>query len=195
MKLFNFLLGAGLLIGFTSCEKDPLTQPKIDATTAELLVSGDLKSTDFTLFSFADGKSLPSSERQSEKWDFGLTGVTFAFNSGSSGPGKAGVIIVQDVFDNILEAPESGYLVDKSVSEPAVLGTSWFNYSQTQFSPKAGVVFLVKTAKGNYAKMEVLKADPTDDTGKIVIPQTRPTKFKYTIRYVHQPDGRRYFTK
>ncbi len=195
MKLFKFLVVFGLFLGFTSCEKDPLTQPKIDATTTELLVSGDLKSTDFTLFSFADGKSLPSTERQSEKWDFGLTGVTFAFNSGSSGPGKAGVIIVQDVFDNILEAPESGYLADKSASEPAVLNTAWFTYSQTQFSPKAGVVFLVKTAKGNYAKMEVLKADPTDDSGKTVSPPTRPTKFKYTIRYVYQSNGKRFFTK
>jgi HmuY protein len=197
MKLFKFLVVFGLFIGFTSCEKDPLTQPKIDATTTELLVSANPAGTEFTLFSFADGKTILGTDKQSDKWDIGLKDITFAVNSGLSGPGKGGAIIVTDVFDNVLEAPETGYKIDNSASDLAISGTAWYDYNSTTraFTPKAGVVFIIKTAKGNFAKMEVVKADPADDAGKIVVPPTRPTKYKYTIRYVYQPNGKRFFTK
>jgi hypothetical protein len=196
MNIKNLISGLLLVTLFTACEKDPLTQPPIDASTAELLVNANPAGTEFTLFSFIEGKVIASSEKQSDKWDIGLKDVTFAVNSGSSGPGKAGAIVVQDVFNNVLEAPETGYKEDKSASDLAISGTAWYDYNSTTraFTPKTGVVFIIRTAKGNFAKMEVLKAEPADDNGVIVTPPTRPTKYKYTIRYVYQPNGKRFFT-
>ena len=197
MNIKNLILAFIIVSGFVACEKDPLEQPPIEASTAELLVDANPAATEFTLFSFADGKIIAGTEKQTDKWDIGLKEVTFAVNSGSSGPGKAGAIVVQDVFNNVLEAPETGYLSDRSASEPAIAGTAWYDYNSTTraFTPKAGVVFIIKTAKGNFAKMEVLKAEPADNNGNIVVPPTRPTRYKYTIRYVYQPNGKRFFTK
>jgi hypothetical protein len=197
MNFIKIVVTIIVFAGFISCEKDPLTKPPIEASNGELLVDANPAGTEFTLFSFADGKTLAASEKQSNKWDIGLKDVTFVVNSGVSGPGDAGVIVVQDVFNNILEAPESGYKTDNSIGELAVSGTDWYDYNSTTraFTPKAGVVFIIKTAQGNFAKMEVLKADPADNNGNLVVPPTRPTKYKYTIRYVYQPNGKRFFTK
>ena len=197
MKVIKVFLVLFVVSVFMSCEKDPLTKPPIEASTGELLVNADPAGTEFTLFSFADGKTVAGSERQSDKWDIGLKDVVFAVNGGVSGPGKGGAIVVQDVFDNILEAPETGYKVDNSLSDLAITGTSWYDYNSTTraFTPKAGVVFIIKSGKGNFTKMEVLKAEPADNNGNIVVPPTRPTRYKYTIRYVYQPNGTRFFTK
>jgi hypothetical protein len=132
--------------------------------------------------------------QNTEDWDFGLRFTTFVVNGGVSGPGMGGVIVHDGLFDELVEAPESGYKVDAEGSL-AVTDGEWYNYNPVthQFAPKAGKVFIFRTAKGKYAKMELTSVEPTDNDGNVVTPPTIPTRFRYNMRYVVQPDGSRRF--
>jgi hypothetical protein len=186
----TLLFTIGLSISSCTKEKDP--EP-IEAITVELSAAASPFGP-YALFSFEKGGSVSASEMPTSNWDLGMRLTTMIVNSGSSGTGDAGVIIQNGIFDKISEAPESGYLTDE-VGNLAVKDAAWYDYNPVThtFAPKAGVVFIFRTAKGNYAKMEVIKADPTDDQGNIVVPPTVPTKIRYTLRYVYQEDGSRKF--
>jgi hypothetical protein len=157
----------------------------------ELLVNGNPMSGNYTLFSFDEGKEVSFLDSNSVKWDFGLRFETFIINSNASGPGSAYVQTLQKPFNEILEAPLSGYKYDTTTAQKAIKGSDWYNYNPTtrQFSPKAGITFVFVTAIGKYAKMEVLSSIPSDYSGNPVVPPTRPTKIKYTIRYFYQRNG------
>ena len=171
-----------------ACDKEEeLVQP-LNTVNKEILVSASDQGA-FTLFSFETGTIVNNSLLQTTDWDFGLKLITFIVNSGVSGPGNAGVIIQDGVLDNVKNAPTTGYKTDAQGS--LAIKDEWYDYNSTtrSFTPKAGKVFIFKTAKGKYAKMEILKGDPTDDNGTVVVPPARPTKIKYTLRYVYQPNG------
>lgn len=171
-----------------ACDKaEELVQP-LNTVNKEILVSASDQGA-FTLFSFETGTIINNSLLQTTDWDFGLKLITFTVNSGVSGPGNAGVIIQDGVLDNVKNAPTTGYKTDAQGS--LAIKDEWYDYNSTtrSFTPKAGKVFIFKTAKGKYAKMEILKGDPTDDNGTVVVPPARPTKIKYTLRYVYQPNG------
>ncbi|MBK7636115.1 MAG: HmuY family protein [Saprospiraceae bacterium] len=171
-----------------ACDKEEeLVQP-LNTVNKEILVSASDQGA-FTLFSFETGTIINNSLLQTTDWDVGLKLITFTVNSGVSGPGNAGVIIQDGVLDNVKNAPTTGYKTDAQGS--LAIKDEWYDYNSTtrSFTPKAGKVFIFKTAKGKYAKMEILKGDPTDDNGTVVVPPARPTKIKYTLRYVYQPNG------
>lgn len=184
LQLFFFL---SLVTLMASCTKEEEDIP-LDTVTKDLLVSGSDQGA-FVLFNFETGNIIDNAQIQSNNWDFGLKLISFMVNSGVSGPGAGGVIIQDDVFDNVKVAPATGYKTDASGN--LAIKDEWYDYNSTtrSFTPKAGKVFIFKTGKGNYAKMEILKGDPTDDNGVVVVPPARPTKIKYTIRYVYQPNG------
>jgi hypothetical protein len=188
------LLLAGTFLLGTSCKKEADRVP-LAAVTGTFLVNGSNEG-NFGLFSF-ERNALVNNETDSisNNWDFGLRFASFITNSGISGPGNAGAIVQTAVFDDVTEAPESGYRTDLAVGDLAVKDSDWYDYNPVtrSFSPRAGQVIIMRTGSGKYAKMEVLKAEPTDDNGEIVVPPTRPTKIKYTIRYVYQANGTRTF--
>jgi hypothetical protein len=188
------ILLTGMVLFGTSCKKEEDKTP-LDAITTSFLVNGANEG-NFGLFSFEKNQLIVNAvDSTSNRWDIGLRFATMITNSGISGPGNAGAIVQTAVFDDILEAPESGYRTDAAVGDLAVKDNDWYDYNPVtrSFSPKAGQVLIFRTGAGKYAKMEVLKAEPTDDNGEIVVPPTRPTKIKYTVRYVYQPDGSRNF--
>lgn len=180
-----------LAFSMVSCDKDEEITKPLNAVSKDFLVTANPQG-GYSLFSFEKGE-LVTATQQSTDWDFGLRLITFSVNSGTTGPGNAGAIILDGVFDDIKTAPEAGYKSDAQ-GAPAIKD-EWYNYNSTtrSFTPKAGKVFVFRTAKSKYAKMEILKADPTDDNGTIVVPPTQPTKIKYTVRYVFQPDGTKNF--
>ena len=187
---FTLLFAIGLSI--SSCTKDKDPEP-LEAITVEFSAAASPFGP-YSLFSFEKGESVSAAEMSTSNWDFGMRLTTMLINSGSSGTGDAGVIIQNGIFDEIPEAPESGYKTDET-GNLAVKDADWYSYNPVThtFAPKAGVVFIIRTAKGKYAKMEVIKADPTDDEGNVVVPPTQPTKIRYSIRYVYQEDGSRSF--
>lgn len=149
----------------------------------------------FTLFNLRTGEVTTDSA--STNWDIGFRGTTLIFNSGVSGPGEGGAILLDLPFDEITIAPSEGYQTD-SADNYAIStgsGTGWYNYTGEGFPPFAilpreDVTLIIKTANGsNYAKLEILSyyegnPDPSSDT--FVNIQTRPASRYYTFRYVVQ---------
>ena len=192
----SMLIGATALVFLmSSCKKDETPDDKVSLNekTVEFLVNGSGSSGNYTLFSFAEGKEIPSTDSNSTKWDFGIRLATIIINNGVSGPGSAFVRIVDKPFQEVTSAKLENFEYDQdtSVANRAVKIEQWASYNPTarQFSPITGKTFVFVTATGRYAKLEMLKAEPTDDNGNPVTPPTRPTKIKYTFRYAYQQNG------
>lgn len=184
------LLAVASVLVFASCEKEKDPSPAV-VTTKDFLVNGSATNGNYNFFSFETASEKPVADSSTNKWDFAMRFETFIVNSNASGPGAAGVQILNQPFDAVLTAPTTGYKFDTTAAQKAIRGTDWYTYNPTTrtFSPIAGKTFVFKTATGKYAKLEVLTADPADDNGNPVAPPTRPTRIKYKIRVAYQGDG------
>jgi HmuY protein len=184
------LLAIASVIVLASCEKEKDPAPAV-VTTKDFLVNGSATSGNYNFFSFETAKETAVGDSATNKWDFAMRFETFIVNSNVSGPGMAGVQILNQPFDAVITAPATGYRYDTAAAQKAIKGTDWYTYNPVtrSFSPIAGKTFVFKTATGKYAKLEVLTADPADDAGNLVVPPTRPTKIKYKIRVAYQADG------
>ncbi|MFA8343766.1 MAG: HmuY family protein [Rhodothermaceae bacterium] len=182
MKKFIQLFLIAMMFSFVTAQEKTVT---IDATSF----------TDWVYFSFEKGDTLsivdPST---SDQWDLALMRYHFRTNGGSSGSGQAGVIDLGVVdFDGVKQAQESGYVVDDSISiysmathtytkipGSAVLET-WVTKDMTTMPPtysSKNKVFLVKTAKGKYAKLIVENYYNDQAIGGHI-----------TFKYFYQPNG------
>jgi len=186
---FILILTAGVFM-ITSCTKEK--NPAI-VEQKDFLVNGNPTGGNHNFFSFSLGAESPLADSATSKWDFAMRFEKMIVNSGVSGPGQAGVQILNTPFDQVTEAPQSGYKFDTTASQLAVKGADWYNYNPVTrtFSPIAGRTFVFRTAANKYAKLEILSADPADDNGNPVTPPTRPTKIRYKIRVAYQGDGSR----
>lgn len=167
-------------VALTSCIKEEVSRGK----TTELITTSNPLSPNFTLFNFTNDTSTETDGiTQSDDWDFGLKFTTMIINGGEGRVGEGGVQLLDKSFDEVNQAPESGYKTDTSTD--FAIKDEWYTYNSTTrtFAPIAGKTFVIKTGKGRYAKMEILSALPVDDNGVLVTGSTRPTKIKYRFRY------------
>ncbi len=155
----------------------------------------------YTFFSFKTGQIVTVSEpNKSALWDIGFQGTNIIINGGTGRAGVGGAIVQQGVFDEIKEAPATGYTQDdESSNQFAISGREfiqgvttttnnwWLNSgtrTSTIVSPIAGRVIIVKTADGRYAKMEILsfyKGAPA------VVNNLVDLDRHFTFRYIYQP--------
>jgi HmuY protein len=164
--------------------KDLAADPTTVSSTGQPVSAGK-----YTFFSFKNG-ALTNADSATTKWDLAFKGTTILTNGGSSGIGQGGANILGGIFDEIKTVPASATFNQDSktvLAIPTGSGKGWYNYDAPTniISPIAGKVFLIKTADGKYAKMEILsyyKGAPATPTGSS---QSR----YYTFRYVYQPDG------
>ncbi|WP_224361463.1 HmuY family protein [Hyalangium versicolor] len=119
----------------------------------------------------------------SKDWDVAVRRTQFRTNGGSSGPGLGGARIAEQTdFTAVQHAPTVGYVADTeqpiqgppnsgTASLNAVLG-DWYDYDVNTHvvSPKARV-FLVRTASGDYARLQI----------------TSYSSGKYTVRFTSVP--------
>jgi len=193
MKTKNALLSAAVLavtISMVSCDKEKTDAPVQPITKTKDITVNFSGTTPFTLFSFKDTSVVANTDSTSTKWDFALRLTTFLVNSYSGGPGNAGVIVQDGLYDNITTAPAAGYAYDTTASQRAIKDGSWYDYNPTthSFVPKAGKVFIFRTGDGShYAKMELLSADYAPFTGPA------PNQIIYKMRFTYQPDGSKNF--
>ena len=154
----------------------------------------------YTFFSLTDGKVIDPADSSSTKWDIALAGTTILVNGGTSGPGQGEAQIVNEAFDKLSEAPEAGYQTDSEsgLAIPTGSGNGWYNYTGAEGNPPntiiplPGRIIVLRTAEGNYAKMEVLsyyKGNPNTSSSDF----TREGGRHYTFQYVVQPNGSRTF--
>lgn len=140
----------------------------------------------YTLYRLVDSTQVFNADSASSRWDFGMRRTTIIFNSASSGPGNAGVILQDIPFESITKAPFSGYAFDTTASQKAIKDYSWYTYDRVTnaFNPTAGKTFVIKTGDGrHFAKIEFLKAEYEPFVGQM------PVNLIYTFRYFYQANG------
>ncbi len=147
----------------------------------------------YTFFSLENNAIVPVSDSASLKWDIGFNSTTIITNSGVSGMGNVGVQIYTGLFDNLTQAPETGYIQDSKATYAIQTGSGngWYNYNSDThiISSIPGRVIVVKTSDGTYAKMEIYsyyKDAPAS-------PTINDISRYYTFRYTYQSNGTRNF--
>lgn len=186
MKIYSSRMYAllALIIFSTACQKSSNSLQPATENTSTVKVNFSTTAP-FTFFSFKNNAVVLNTDSISANWDFGLRLTTFLVNSHASGPGNAGVIMQDGIFDNILTAPTNGYAYDTAANKLAIKDGSWYDYNTAtrSFVPKAGKVFIFRTADNKYAKMEILEATYDPFVGQV------PEKINYKIRFIYQANG------
>lgn len=194
MKSVSVVAVALLLLGVVGCEKEKQSKPA-PVVSSSFLVNGSATQGNHNFFSFTTGGEVPATDSASTRWDFAMRFEAFLVNSGTSGPGNAGVQVLNQAFDAVTIAPEAGYRFDTTAIQRAIRPDDWYIYNNNTrtFAPIAGRTFVFRTATNKFGKLEILSADPADNNGNLVTPPTRPTRIRYNIRFAFQPDGSRNF--
>lgn len=215
MKSMPYVLYFGLLSSFlflSSCgdsdDDETGGSTNLEVQTAEDIPAnpggagppGQAPPPNFTFYSLTDGKIVDKADSNSTQWDIALDGTTILVNGSTSGPGQGEAQIVNGAFDELSEAPQTGYQADSEsgLAIPTGSGNGWYNYTGSEGNPPntiiplPGRIIVLRTAEGNYAKMEVLsyyKGNPDTSSSDF----TREGGRHYTFRYVVQPNGSRAF--
>ncbi|HWR33508.1 MAG TPA: HmuY family protein [Chitinophagaceae bacterium] len=186
MKNRIIYAAAATALFFAACSKDKTAVIPLPATVKTKSITVNFSpSSSFTFFSFRDTTIVANSDSATNKWDFGLRLTTFLVNSNASGPGNAGVILQDAVYENVIAAPSAGYAYDTTSSQRAIKDGSWYDYNPAthSFIPKAGKTFIFRTADGHYAKMELLSVAYEPFAGPV------PQRLIYNFRYTYQPNN------
>lgn len=145
----------------------------------------------FTYYSLRDSAIVSPADSNSTKWDLAFKSTTVLTNSGSSGPGQGGAIVLTATdYDTLSTAPESGYVQDQA-GLPAI-GRAWYTYTgppNHHILMNPGVVLVIRTADGRYAKLKFTSYYK----GGEAVPSTGAQSRFYNFTYTFQPDGTRSF--
>jgi len=189
------------ILFFSGCSDDD-EKPIVQLEATEVADLNSVSTKNFTLFSFKDNAVILNSDSNTTKWDVGFRGTTIILNGGSGGPGQAAGQIVTGIFDELTDAPETGYSLDNATAK-AILGTNgWYTYTGTTALPNnailpiAGRILALKTGDGKYAKVEIIsyyQGNPDTTAPAFADLATRPAARYFTFRFIYQPDGTRNF--
>jgi hypothetical protein len=220
-RILQLLLGAAFtVVVFTGCDStDPEDDVPLEATRVENIAADPAtrdpntgqtnESGRYALYSLRENRLVLSStatdrsDSASTSWDVGFQGTNIIFNGGTSGPGQGAAVIVEDLFEDVTEAPADGaFRVDGQAECPSPTGqpgprraicpgsdNGWYNYNPQAnlITPIPGRTIVVRTADGRFAKLRIISyyqdapAAPTETS----VPRY------YTFEYVFQPDGSR----
>ncbi len=189
--VFLFLIA----VGFLGCKENNIVEPPLKESSAAHTIynvpadTGNLNKA--TYFRFSDSTIVTESSIATTNWDIAFKSTTIFTNSGISGSGQGGAIVLKNVnFSDVTEAPSNGYNID-STGAPAIpvgSGKGWYNYSgppKYLITPIPGVILVIRTGGGKYAKVQILsyyKNAPQAPTG------SEPPRY-YSFKYFYQPDG------
>lgn len=151
----------------------------------------------FTFYSLENNAVVPSTDSNSTKWDIAFRGTNIITNAGTSGPGAGGAFVYTGTFDELKTVPtDSTFKKDNAPTSYAITSGSnkgWYVYDPVNnlITPIPGRVLVIKTAKGNFAKVEIMNyykggstpAPSASDDIKL------KTQRYYTFRFVHQANG------
>lgn len=185
------LLAATALTAGACSDKTTIVEPPAiveQPTTMMRDLPADTGSTGhYTFFRLKDSTIVPLADSNSTKWDLAFNSTSILTNGGANGPGEGGSILLTGMeFDTLGSAPESGYTA-------GAVAKDWYTYTGSTGTPphtilmKPGVVLVIKTAEGKYAKLQIqsyYKGAPANLTG------AEPSRY-YTFRYFYQPNGSR----
>lgn len=151
----------------------------------------------FTFYSLENNAVVPSTDSNSTKWDIAFRGTTIITNAGTSGPGAGGAFVYTGTFDELKTVPtDSTFKKDNAPTSYAITSGSnkgWYVYDPVNnlITPIPGRVLVIKTAKGNFAKVEIMnyyKGGSTPAPSASDDIKLKTQRF-YTFRFVHQANG------
>lgn len=153
--------------------------------TTDYTVSPPTESGTFTKFSFEKGAIVTD-----DNWDIAFRGTTIIVNGGtkvglSDEPSKTGIGALSmqtGKFVDIVLAPNDSEFAQDQSGTLALPKSTWYSYNRLNhlISPVAGKVLIIKTSKGNYAKMEILSYYKDKVT-------TNDSRY-YSFSYVYNPN-------
>ncbi len=159
MRKITFLtiVMLGALLGLTSCNKD---KEKEEMEALEVKTISNLHAPGGRLtpeakpnyFSLETGKEVAS---KGGDWDIAFFGGKILTNSGESGTGKAkSVMLTGTTFAEVKKAPVNQLKEDTA---EALAAGKWYDYDikTHTLTPVPGNIIVVKTNRGNYAKIEI----------------------------------------
>ncbi len=202
---FLYISSLAVLLGFFSCDDDDnATQVELEVQMAtDIPADPDAERgapLTYTYFDLDEGEVLSEVDANSTVWDIAIASTSILINGGTSGTGQGSAQIVEDIFEELLVAPDDGYTVD--TEEQSAISSEWYEYTGQDGIPinailtVPGRVIVLTTGDGNYAKLEILsyyKGNPDTSTDEFINFATRPAGRYYTFRYVVQADGSKNF--
>lgn len=149
---------------FNSCDdsstgtEDP--EPEIEANTVEN-VNADGQ---YAYFSLRTGEIVDQADSASTDWDIAFNSTAILVNSGTSGPGSGGAVVLDVAFNAVTIAPSDGYSVDgETLAIPTGTDNGWYHYTGPTGNPPHKIIplpdktIVVRTADGNhYAKLQII---------------------------------------
>ena len=203
-----YLLGlAALLLGFSACQKEektpepePLEVQRVndlpaDPTSFDPATGRPTGGTGlFTLYSLRENRIVPNADSATGQWDIGFRGTTIIVNGGAIRSGQGGAYVHTGTFEELNNVPEDApFRQDNSTSDlaiPSRSGEGWYNYNAQAnlITPIPGRVIVLRTANGQFAKIEILSYYQ----GAPANPTASDASRHYTFRFVYQPEGRRF---
>lgn len=132
-----------------------------------------------TFYSLDADKKINAADSSKVSWD-----IAFLHTTVRLGAGTAVIIVDKQTFDKVTVAPANGYIKDKDTQYaiPKGSGNGWYDYDRTDhtINPIPGRIFILRTAKGKYAKLEFLNYYKSTDG----------SSGSYTFRYAFVKAGK-----
>jgi hypothetical protein len=197
------------IITVSSCTKEEV-KPQLEDGSSTVVndLPGDVGSTITSgfktfYFSFTTNAKVDTSQKQTTAWDIAFAreyNSYVSINNGSNssslgygGTGKGAMVIVNQAYDKVTEAPADAEFTSNGVTAvgwDSGNGNGWYFYDlKTHIAvPVKNRTFVLRTAEGKYAKVELVsmyKGAPN-----VVTDLNWPTPY-FTFRYYVQQDGSR----
>ncbi|MEL7833754.1 HmuY family protein [Fodinibius sp. Rm-B-1B1-1] len=206
--LFVITLIASSLLLFSACSDDS-TGPDVPESQLELHTAEDVPANpnaergapaNYTFYDLQNGEVVADEDSASSEWDLAFSSTTVLTNSGVSGPGNGGAVILDIPFDEVTIAPSEGYNTDTedSLAIPTGDENGWYNYTGMEQTPNHAVLpiedktIVVRTGDGDhYAKIRILsyyKGNPDISSDQQYPPEDDRY---YTFEYAIQMNGTR----
>ena len=152
----------------------------------------------FTYFSLRENKIITGADTLTNKWDIAIREFYIKVNGGTSatGGGNGAAFIANSTFDayTMIPAGSASWMQDNAPNyaiNPAP--GNWYTYSPSTFIalPVPGKIFVIRTADGRFAKMEITSLYKDGVTPDVALsPAQKALKqFFYQFRYSFQANG------
>ncbi len=198
------LFAAVAVLGFSACKKESNPVETVESETVTNLAADPIVGLTpqgipygtgkYTFYSLENGEIVNNSDSATSRWDLAFRGTTIATNSGNFGPGNGGAYMYVGTYDGLnAVSADSSFRTEHAPSAFAIRtgsGNGWYSYNGATsiVAPIPGRVLVVRTAAGNYAKVEILsyykdgkQPEPTASDEEKLNNQ-RYYKFRYAIQ-------------
>lgn len=199
MKMMNkILLVAIALLALTACDNEKA--PK--SSVANQVVIDATDHAHFIYFSFKNGKTMKLTDEEASKsmdWDIAFRANYPRTNGGTSGKGQGAVIKTEMFdFDNIVSVPQEGQWTEDSMIKIPMVDENGHFIMPPKYEEVSGnkvlktwlasggrpphkydnSIFLVKTAAGEIAKVQLLSYEKDGKSGYITMRYEYPFHLK-----------------